>query len=305
MARIPRRPIGLSNLRGFDAAARHLSFTHAAAELNLTQSSISRQVQNLETEVGKPLFSRGARELTLTTAGLRLHRTVRTALIELDRSVAEIRGTAQRKRVALATWPSFASLWLVPRLSAFAKQFPDIDIRIDAGDAMVDLESEELDLAIRYCRDDQAPRHAIKLMDESLTPALSPALLERIGPLSHPSDIARGTLLTLDDGSPSATENSWEHWLEAAGVGDLRPGGRLLFNFIDQSMQAAARGQGIVLAKSVFLKDFIERGELVAPFAQQLPSRYRVYLVTAQRDDTPEHVRAFIDWLIAASGRPS
>jgi DNA-binding transcriptional LysR family regulator len=230
---------------------------------------------------------------------------VRASLAEMDRSVAEIRGTAQRKRVALTTWPSFASLWLVPRLSAFAKQSPDIDIRIDAGDTIVDLENEELDLAIRYCRDDQAPRHAIKLMDEWLTPALSPALLERLGPFDMPSDIAKGSLLTLDDGSLSSLENSWENWLETAGIKDLQPGGQLLFNFVDQLMQAAARGQGIVLAKSVFLRDFIERGDLVAPFPHQLASRYRVYLVPNQRDDTPEHVRAFSEWLVAqsASGR--
>ncbi|CAN5297250.1 glycine cleavage system transcriptional regulator GcvA [soil metagenome] len=301
MARVSRRPIGLSNLRGFDAAARHLSFTHAAAELNLSQSSISRQVQNLESELGKPLFARGTRELTLTTAGQKFHRVVRAMLAEVDRSVAEIRGTAQRKRVALTTWPSFASLWLVPRLSAFARQYPDIDIRIDAGDTIVDLESEELDVAIRYCRDDQAPRHATLLMEELLTPALSPGLLERIGPLQAPFDISKGTLLTLDDGSQSSVENSWENWLEDAGVKDLQPGGQLLFNFVDQLMQAAARGQGIVLAKSVFLRDFIERGELVAPFAHQLASRYRVYLVPSQREDPPEHVKAFIDWLVVQS----
>ncbi|WP_034410523.1 LysR substrate-binding domain-containing protein [Derxia gummosa] len=296
------RPISLANLRGFEAAARLLSFTLAGEELHLTQSSMSRQIQALEEEIGRPLFVRRVRELELTLAGQKLHRVVRAALGELDRCVAEIRGEAERQRVSLTTWPSFASLWLVPRLSAFARLHPGIDLRIDSGDSVLDMVAEELDLAIRYCRDDQAPRNAIRLLDEELTPAISPALLERVGGLATPADLARCTLLVLDDGFQSSVENAWERWLELAGVPALQPAGRLLFNFVDQSMVAAVRGQGVVLGKSQFLRDYVERGELLMPFADvRLPSRYGVYLVVS--DLAREGPAAlFTDWLLAEAG---
>ena len=305
MARQSRRPIGLAQLRGFEAAARHLSFTMAAEELHLTQSSISRQVQTLEEEIGKPLFVRRTRELGLTSAGQALYRVVRTAIGDIDRTVAELRGTAQRKRVTLTTWPSFASLWLVPRLAAFARVQPDIDIRIESTDAMLDLEDEGIDFAVRYCRDESAPHNATVLMDEEITPAMSPSLLERLGPLSGPEDLARATLLVLEDGLQSAIENSWERWLTLADVPNLQPAGRLLFNYIDQSMQAAARGQGVVLARTPFLRDFAERGELLAPFALRMPSRYRYFLVENPATEATPHARAFRDWLIGQTQRPN
>ncbi|WP_176256727.1 LysR substrate-binding domain-containing protein [Derxia lacustris] len=296
------RPLGLANLRGFEAAARLLSFTLAGEELHLTQSSMSRQIQSLEEELGRPLFIRRTRELELTLAGQKLQRVVRGALGELDRCVAELRGEAERRRVALTTWPSFASLWLVPRLSSFARLHPAIDIRIDSGDTVLDMVAEEIDLAIRYCRDDQAPRNALRLLDEELTPALSPALLERVGGLAAPGELARCTLLVLDDGFQSSAENSWERWLELAGEPRLQPAGRLLFNFVDQSMQAAVRGQGVILGKSQFLRDYIERGELITPFpALRLGSRYGVYLVASElAREGPAAL--FTDWLIAEAG---
>lgn len=302
MARISRRPIGLAQLRGFEASARHLSFTLAAEELHLTQSSISRQVQALEDEIGKSLFVRRTRELALTTAGERLSRIVQTALDDIDRTVAEIRGNTQRKRVSLTTWPSFASLWLVPRLAAFARAHPDIDIRIESTDAFLDLEAEGIDFAARYCHEDAAPQGAIVLMNEEITPAMSPALLERLGTLAGPSDLARATQLVLDDGLRCSTENSWERWLELAGVPNLQPSGRLVFNYVDQSMQAAARGQGVVLAKTPFLREFAERGELVAPFRLRMPSRYRYYLIENHAGERTPHALAFKEWLIAQAG---
>ena len=299
MAAHKKRPLSLAGLRGFEAAARHLSFTLAAKELHLTQSSVSRQVQSLEDELGKPLFVRKTRALELTVFGQKLYRATRSALGEIDRSVNEIRGTAQRKRVSVTTWASFASLWLVPRLPAFAHQNPDIDIRIEATDEVLDIEAESIDIAIRYCREEQAPRHAVKLMDEELTPALSPALLARIGPIKNPADIAKCTLLVLDDGSQSAEENSWENWLRLAGLRGMQPTSRLLFNFIDQSMQAAVRGQGVVLAKTPFLRDFIEHGDLITPFDIRLPSRYGYYLIACSAVPHSEHKQAFRDWIVS------
>ena len=130
MARVPparnvrrrQRPVGLAALRGFEAAARRLSFTAAAAELNLTQSSISRQIAGLEQQVGKPLFVRKTRALELSAAGTLLLHATRQALGAIDHTVDEIRGTGRVQRVTLSTYASFASLWLVPRLALFQRK---------------------------------------------------------------------------------------------------------------------------------------------------------------------------------------
>src|SRR5512137_34067 len=201
----PRRRIGLAALRGFEASARLLSFTRAADELSLTQSSISRQVAALERQIGRALFARRTRALDLTPAGAKLLRSVQAALGQIDRAVDEIRGDGQGARVSLATYASFASLWLVPRIAAFQREHPGIELRIDAGDRFVDLEAEGVDLAVRWTRPGSVPRGALHLLDEEVTPALSPLLLERSGvALRSPRDLFQLPLLELDDGLPTS-----------------------------------------------------------------------------------------------------
>jgi DNA-binding transcriptional LysR family regulator len=192
----PRRPIGLAGLRGFEAAARRLSFTAAAAELNLTQSSISRQIAELERQVGRPLFVRRTRALELTAAGALLQQVVQQALTGIDRSVGEIRGVGHMRRVTLSTYASFASLWLVPRLAQFQREHPDIEIRLDASDRVVDLQAEQVDVAIRWVPSGKLPAGAALLIDDVVAPALSPRLLHGVS-LRSPADLARWPWLEL------------------------------------------------------------------------------------------------------------
>ncbi len=300
--RVSRRPIQLVALRGFEASGRLLSFTLAATELNLTQSSISRQVAALERQVGQPLFVRRTRALELTSAGDRLLKQVRQALTAVDRTVDEIRGLIGPPRVSLTTYASFASLWLVPRLAAFQRAHADIDIRIDAGDRRADLEAEGFDIAVRWTRPQTAPSTGVLLLEEEITPALSPQLLERSGVvLNAPADLLRLPLLEMDDGMPTTAASNWPRWLEFAQVKGQPRAGRLLFTFVDQSMQAAVRGQGVVLARTPFLTDALASGELVAPFPKlKLKTGYCFYLLdNPESRDTP-HVAAFRQWLVAA-----
>lgn len=306
--RIRQRPITLQSLRGFDAAARTLSFTRAAAELSLTQSSVSRQVAGLEDEIGLPLFTRRARALLLTPAGERLARSVRAALADIDRVVAGIRGASGPPRVTVTTYASFASLWLVPRLAAFQRLHRDIEIRIDAADRHVDLEAEGVDLALRWCRPESAPKAALHLGDEEITPALAADLLARSGvALRVPADLLELPLLELDDTTRAFAETGWPRWLDAAGVPeaarDTTPR-RLYFNFIDQSVQAAVRGQGVVLARTPFLDDLLAAGSLIAPFPRRrLRTGYGYYLVENRETRELPHVAAFRDWLVAEFAR--
>ena len=294
-----RRPIGLAALRGFEASARLLSFTLAAHELNLTQSSISRQVAALERQIGRPLFVRRTRALDLTPAGVKLLRSAQQLLGQLDRTVDEIRGDGHSRRITLATYASFASLWLVPRLATFQREHPGIEIRIDAGDRFVDLEAEGVDLAIRWTKAGSVPRHAVHLMTEEVTPALSPLLLERSDVrLRDPKDLFQLPLLELDDALPTSAAGTWAHWFQFAGVRAAPPAPRLLFTFVDQSVQAAVRGQGVVLARSPFLEDLTASGDLVAPFPKlRMPTGYAFWLIEREATRDAPQVAAFRDWL--------
>ncbi len=303
-----RRPIPAGALRGFEASGRLLSFTLAADELNLTQSSISRQVAALERQVGKKLFTRKTRALVLTPAGDQLLRAVRQSLAAIDRTVEEIRGTGGPPRVAVTTYASFASLWLVPRLAGFQRLHPQIEIRIDAVDRAVDLEAEGVDVALRWARPQAAPGHAMLLVEEEITPALSPDLLERSGAvLARPLDLLQLPLLEMDNQMPTSIASSWSRWFDYAGVATdaQRPAaGKLYFTFIDQSVQAAVRGQGVVLGRSPFLEDLIATGQLVTPFpALRMRTGYCYYLIENRERGDLAHVAAFRAWLKAEISR--
>lgn len=301
-----RRPIQLAALRGFECAARHLSFTLAAAELKLTQSSISRQVAALEEDVGQALFTRHTRALRLTPAGERLFRTVQQALSAIDRSVDDIRGGSAARRVTITTYASFASLWLVPRLAEFQRLHPGIEIRIDASDRMVDLEAEGIDLALRWLPPRlPVPAHALLLGAEEFNAALSPRLLETSGiTLKSPADLDRLPVLAMDDSVPSAAFSNWDTWCRLAGIAQIEGAARLVFTYTDQSVQAAVRGQGVALVRTPFLDDLIASNDLVTPFPHlRRPSGYRYYLVeNPQRRDLPQVV-AFREWVIEAFNR--
>jgi DNA-binding transcriptional LysR family regulator len=294
-----RRPIGLAALRGFEASARLLSFTLAADELHLSQSSISRQVASLERQIGRALFVRRTRALELTPAGARLQRAAQQLLGQLDRTVDELRGGGHPTRITLATYASFASLWLVPRLAAFQREHPDIEIRIDAGDRFVDLDAEDVDLAIRWAKPASVPRDAVPLMSEEVTPAVAPLLLERSRVrLREPQDLFHLPLLELDDSLPTSAAGAWRRWFEFAGVRAAPPAPRLLFTFVDQSVQAAVRGQGVVLGRSPFLADLTAGGDLVTPFPKlRMPTGYRFWLVEREATRDAPHVAAFRRWI--------
>ncbi len=294
-----RRPIGLAPLRGFDAAARRLSFTLAAEELSLTQSSISRQIAALERQVGKALFVRRTRALELTAAGLHLQRAVGQALSTLDQSVDEIRGRGIERRVTLTTYASFASLWLAPRLAQFQRDHPGIEIRLDASDRTVDLQAEDVDLAVRWMSPGPLPPEATLLVEDVVAPAISPRLLPA-APLASPAELARWPLLDLDDSVRGAQHLSWATWFDYAGAGRVEPNaGRLVFSFVDQAVHAAVRGQGVALVRSPFLQDYIASGDLVMPFpGLRMPTGFRHVLVRHPQARRRPHVAAFLDWLL-------
>ncbi len=298
----------LDLLRSFEAAARNLSFTKAGAELFLTQSAVSRQVQALEVALGRPLFQRQHRALLLTEAGQMLYHTAARMLSELREAVERISG-ASGGMVTVTTMVTFASLWLVPRLADFRRAHPDIDVRIAADNQIMDLERSRIDIAVRYIAPDQAPAGARSLFGETVLPVCAPSLLkDRARPLRTPSDLSRHVLLHDDPtGSPflALPYLQWDVWLEAVGMPELKPAGALHFSHYDQMIQAAVEGQGVALGRLPLLARLIRDKRLVAPFelrqlAGRSPQSSRAYFVlaTAGSAERPQ-VQRVLEWLMA------
>jgi LysR family glycine cleavage system transcriptional activator len=293
------RPLAVGPLRAFEAVARRLSFRAAAEELHLTQPAISRQIRSLEDELGATLFLRGTRHVELTGPGTQLLQTVRPLLEQMDRAVRQIRHTQHRQPVGVTTFASFASLWLLPRLASFQNTHPESDIRISASDHLVDFDDPEIDLALRYCRPEQAPPGSTLLFGEVLTPVASPALLQRL-PLRSAADLAGHTLLEEDDPRPSAEYLSWRHWLRLNAPPGLQPRGWVYLNFTYQQVQAALAGQGVALARVPLVREAIARGELVEPFgsAGRVESPFSYWLVRWPARRERPALAAFEGWLL-------
>ncbi|QHI99614.1 LysR family transcriptional regulator [Xylophilus rhododendri] len=293
------RPIGAGHLRAFEAVARHLNFRLAAEELSLTQSAVSRQIQGLEDDVGMPLFLRHTRAVELTGAGARLLRVVSPGLTAIDSTVRQLRNEMGRRTVSISTWASFASLWLIPRLEAFQRAHPNIDIRIDATDTPVDLETADIDLALRYTTPARAPMRAERLFGESLAVVASPWLLKSSPGLSRPADLAAFTLIEAGDThhSPQLAALSWQRWFQSHAT-PVEPRRWLYFNYASQIAQAALAGQGVALARLPLVADSLAAGDLVEALpGRRLDSALAYWLVIGPRSAQRPDVKAFCDWL--------
>lgn len=294
----------LDLIRGFEAAARRLSFTLAAEELFVTQSAISRQVKAIEDHLGTALFERHHRAIRLTPAGQTLYRAASDALRLLGDATASIRGSADAKSVTVSCSVGFASLWLVPRLMDFRDAHPDVDIRIDANNRILDLERERIELAVRYCPPELAPPGAARLLGEEVFPVCAPALLQRPGkPLATPEDLRHQVLLHYGDDDTQFPSGSWTVWFEAMRLRNLKPAGSLRFSHYDQIIQAAVAGQGVALGISPLVRRHLQQGLLVAPFEQRFASPRGYYLVEARNGQARQEVRDFVAWIRGAAQR--
>lgn len=295
-----QRPISLAGVRGFEASARLLSFTLAAAELSLTQSSISRQIRTLESQIGRPLFKRRTRSLELTPAGERFQRVVHASLAEIDRTIAELRRISQRRSIAVTTFASFASLILVPRLPRYSSLHPDVDITIDADDAVRDLEADEFDIALRHQPLDRAPPGAILLAEDQAVPVISPALLAKTGPIVRPADLARTMLLVETSTAHARGRGGWDRWFATVGAPMPDDVPTLSLSFTYQALDAALRGHGMMLAPVFFVREHLERGELVTPIPIRLASTFGYFLIRNRQTAAVPHVAGFTQWLLGA-----
>ncbi len=205
----------LDFLKGFEAAARHLSFTKAASELFVTQSAVSRQIQSLEEQLGVSLFQRRPKDLVLTEAGETLYRAASEILRQVREAIERLDAGSRPEALTVTCTVAFASLWLIPRLSAFRQERPGADVRIAADNSLLDLERQRMDVAIRFCQPKLAPDHATRLFGEEIFPVCAPALLrDRARPLKRPEDLRHHVLLHLEEPGGLQPWVNWITWLE-------------------------------------------------------------------------------------------
>jgi len=293
------RPIAAGQLRAFEAVARHLNFRAAAEEMALTQSAVSRQIQSIEEDIGVALFLRHTRAVELTSAGAQLLLAVQQALPRIDGAVRQIRQSAGRQSVSLTTFASFASMWLIPRLEAFQREQPGIDIRIDASDVAVDLDVADVDIALRYGPRENMPSGALRLFGETLTPLASPWLLKSSAPIREPADLSAFTLIEAGDAHRTHLEwLTWRRWFESHGVKRAQPRRWLYFNYAYQMVQAALTGQGLVLARSSLIAESLANGDLVEVLPRhRMDSPMAYWLLVGPRNALRPEIKAFCEWL--------
>jgi LysR family glycine cleavage system transcriptional activator len=292
-ARLP----SLNGLRAFEAAARHLSFTQAAAELNVTQTAISHQIKRLEEELGVRLFIRQNRALALTPAAKEYLPGIRAAFNDLRLATDRLLRRDDDHVLTVSTLASLAAKWLLPRITGFQEAHPGIDVRITTSTALVDFRSGDVDAAIRYGRGQWPGLRADWLMADKLFPVCSPALLAGKKPLRKPEDLADHVLLH----SSAANDDDWRLWLTAAGLPtnlSKQPG--VTFDLVFMTVQAAIDGVGVAMGRTSYVQDDIAKGRLVVPFDITLPVDAGFYLVSPEaRADSPK-LSAFRNWLTEA-----
>ena len=296
-----RRLPPLNALRTFESAARHLSFTKAAEELNVTPAAISHQVKSLEEIAGAPLFKRLTRALRLTDTGQAALPLLTDGFDMLADGAEVLTGGGEDDVFTVTTAPSFAVRWLVPRLDEFQEKNPDIKVRLDASMAVVNLRRDGVDVAIRYGSGDYPGHYVERLYEEEMFAVCSPKLMEGPHPLNTPDDLVHHTLLHAGYALNNPAYPDWRMWLKSAGVTgvDWRKGPE--FSLEDMAVQAAVRGSGVALVNTSLVSDDLASGSLIRPFDLSLPTDFCYYLVIPHESLERPSVKAFKEWILNAT----
>lgn len=286
----------LGSLVAFEAAARLGSFTKAAAELNLTQGAVSRQVKDLEARLGLALFERVRQRVHLTEAGRFYAEALRDTLARFASATAQtIAFKGKGGTLDLAILPTIGTRWLIPRLPDFFRRHPEVTIRFSTRLRPFDFEREGLDAAIHF-GDAQWPGAVLHpLMGEVLVPVAAPSLIAGEG-WRRPADLGRATLLVQ-----ATRPRAWGEWFESQGI-EAQPGQpRISFEQFAQVLQAAAAGLGVALAPQVLVADEIGRGELSVLFDARVTSQQGYFFVYPEAKRGLPALIAFRDWLLSVS----
>ncbi|HEY0918271.1 LysR substrate-binding domain-containing protein [Devosia sp.] len=292
----------LNPLHVFEVASRVGNFTHAAAELNVTQSAVSRQISILEAHLKVDLFRRGRQGVTLTAAGEEYRRMIGPAFAMIAEATAAVRDRARAKPLALLVYPTFAVKWLIPRLPLFAGEQPGIDVRVSTGTETVDFSKDGVDLAIQLVVDTDPPANSRRLFTDALQPICSPSLLPD-GKVPATID----ALLRLKLLHSRYRRDDWKDWLAAKGRPDASDDG-MEFPSSILTYQAALEGLGVAIGQPRLVEQDIATGRLVALLPPPVERNLAYYAIWAPRKEPDIKVRRFLRWLerqVAAEGAPA
>lgn len=300
-----RRSIpSMSALATFEAAARLASFTNAAAELGVTQAAVSRQIKLLEDDLNTRLFVRANRRVVLTASGAALASTVSSAFASMAEMIETIRQPVAENVVQVGASLAFCHFWILPRLSAFRAQHPEIKLKVIADDGTTDLRRDRLDLAFRFGKPPFPDARSLSSTPDEVFPVSSPGLLRARGMTADRADLLQLPLIASDIVNPSWL--TWRTWAQGVGLGDAlgRASDRsaLRFNHYTDTIQAAVNGEGVALGWSTLLKGHLEEGRLVrlGPDSLRIEERYHLLVPAGRAPSAP--ASAFIDWVLAVFG---
>ena len=291
----------LKSLQAFEAAGRHLSFTEAARELNVTPGAISQQIRMLEDFLETLLFRRLNRSIALTADGQIFLPLISNGFEQFNEAVSMLGQKRSEGPLTITSAPSFVSKWLIPRLAKFKSAHPGIDVRIDTSDRLVDFRHEDIDVGIRFGNGVYPELDTVFLFSFDLIPVCAPQLMHQGNGLRKISDLRHHTLLhsnydELDPGFPD-----WAMWLKVVEAEQIDADHGIYFNQSDLLFQAALDGQGVALLANVMAEPEIRAGRLVQPFATRLPVKLNYHLVTSPAKSRIAKVAAFRAWILAES----
>lgn len=286
----------LTALLCFEAAVRHLSFTRAAQELNVTQSAVSRQIRQLEDFIKRPLFWRHKQRLTLTEVGEVYAVAVRELLDRAEAATLQVMAYGSAGgMLTVALPPTFGSRWLIPRLGDFTSRHPDIQLSLVSEIKPFDFTGSDIDVAVHFGDDIWPGAVCHRLMGEVVVPVAAPSLLERRPQPRSPGDVCRHTLL-----QHVTRPQAWQEWLQACDVNDVDGLVGPRFEQIHMVIQAAVAGLGVAVLPRFLIQEELTSGRLAVLIDRPVRSRHAYYLVHPERKSDDRRVMAFRDWLLAA-----
>ncbi len=289
--KLPNRRLPLTALRSFEAAARLLSFKDAATELCVSPTTISNQIRQLEQDWGCQLFVRKTRAVVLTDAGRSLARVVSRAFDDI-RAEVESHISTPRRTVTLAVGPIFGSRWLIPRLGRFRQQHPDIELVLHHSPRITNEAAMVTQIAVDWGIGNWSGLDARKLMEISYSPVVSPALIDQMGGLTTPADLARFPIIHQQDRS------EWAAWLALVDLPDPGFAEETVITDSNVVLQAVKDGLGVALGVFPLVASEIESGALVQPFSQMLRPSRAFHLLTRSGAALSPEARKTCDWLI-------
>lgn len=285
----------LTALRAFEAAARHLSFQQAAAELNVTPAALSFQIKSLEEHLGEPVFWRLNRAVELTPLGQILYPGMAEGFTALGQAWRSALRHTESSTLSVTAGPAFTAKWLAPRLFNFAQAYPDIDLRFSASLRLMDFDRDNVDVAVRFGNANDEGLHSIPIIQEWMTPMMTPELAHRF---PTPADMARATLLHQDDTAWLNPPIDWPAWFRAMDMPAIDHHGPR-FSQADHAIDAALEGAGVVMGRVSLTQKALREGRLVAPFPLSITTTAHYRIVCPEGAQDRPHIQAFIGWVIA------